>query len=79
MCHIAKTGDDMVSAIEKALFEGSTEARAARCESMKTETWEARVGAITRTVDLVEQRKWQTDEDDLVGAWPIFGDAAPAR
>jgi hypothetical protein len=32
-----------------------------------------------RTVDLVEMRKWQTAEDDLVGAWPIFGDAALAR
>ncbi len=78
LCHIAKTGDEMVAAIEKALAEGSPEQRAARCESMTTETWQARAAAVTRTVDLVEQRKWQTDEDDLVGAWPISGDAAPA-
>ena len=78
LCHIAKTGDDMVAAIEKALGEGTHEQRAARCESMKTETWQARVASVTRTVDLIEQRKWQTDEDDLVGAYPIFGTAAPA-
>jgi hypothetical protein len=45
---------------------------------MTSETWEARAAAVTRTVDLVEHRKWQTDEDDLVGAWPIFGNPAPA-
>jgi glycosyltransferase involved in cell wall biosynthesis len=78
LCHIAKTGDEMVAAIEKALGDGSREQRAARCESMKTETWQARVASVTRTVDLIEQRKWQTDEDDLVGAYPIVGSAAPA-
>jgi glycosyltransferase involved in cell wall biosynthesis len=79
LCHIAQTGDDMVAAIERALTEGSTEQRAARCESMQSETWQARVAAVTRTTDLVEMRKWQTDEDDLVGAWPIFGNSAFAR
>jgi len=78
LCHIAKTGDEMVAAIEKALTEGTLDQRAARCESMKTETWQARVASVTRTVDLIEHRKWQTDEDDLVGAYPIFGNAAPA-
>jgi hypothetical protein len=46
---------------------------------MQSETWQARAAAVTRTTDLVEMRKWQTDEDDLVGAWPIFGNAAFAR
>lgn len=78
LCHIAKTGDQMVAAIEKALGEGSPEQRATRCESMKSETWQARVASVTRTVDLVEQRKWQTDSDDLVGAWPIFGNTSAA-
>jgi glycosyltransferase involved in cell wall biosynthesis len=78
LCHIASTGDEMVAALERALGEGSPEQRAARCGSMTSETWEARAAAVTRTVDLVEHRKWQTDEDDLVGAWPIFGNPAPA-
>ncbi len=78
MCHIAKTGDEMIAAIERALTEGSPQQRAARCESMKTETWEARVAAVTRTVDLVEMRKWQTNESDLVGAWPISQHTASA-
>jgi glycosyltransferase involved in cell wall biosynthesis len=57
LCHIARTGDEMVAAVEKALAEGSPEQRAARCESMKTETWQARVAATMRTVDESEQRK----------------------
>ncbi len=75
LCHIAQTGDDMVAAIERALTEGSPAQRTARSESMQSETWQARVAGVTRTTDLVEMRKWQTDEDDLVGAWPIFGGA----
>ena len=43
---------------------------------MKSETWQARVASVMRTVELIELRKWQTDEDDLVGAWPIFGSPA---
>lgn len=71
LCHIAKTGDEMVAAIERALEEGSPEQRATRCESMKTETWQARAAAVTHTVDLVEQGK-------LVGPDPIFRDAVRA-
>lgn len=76
LCRIAKTGDEMVAAIERALEERSPDQRAARCESMKSETWQARVASVMRTVELIELRKWQTDEDDLVGAWPIFGSPA---
>jgi glycosyltransferase involved in cell wall biosynthesis len=79
LCHIAQTGDDMVAAIERAIGESTPEQRLARCESMQTETWQARVASVMRTVDLVEMRKWQTAEDDLVGAWPIFGNAALAQ
>ncbi|HEY5952693.1 MAG TPA: glycosyltransferase [Kofleriaceae bacterium] len=78
LCHIAQTGDAMVAAIERALTETSVEQRVARSKSMQSETWDARVAAVTRTVDLVEQRKWQTAEDDLVGAWPIVGNSAAA-
>lgn len=76
LCHIARTGDEMVAAIARALDEGSPAHRAARCESMKTETWQARVDAVTYTVDQIEQRKWQTSEDNLVAAWPILGNTA---
>ena len=71
LCHIAKTGDEMVAAIERALTEGSREARIARSAKMATETWAARVGAIQSTVDRLAERKSQTAHDDLVGAYPI--------
>lgn len=79
LCHIAKTGDEMVAAIERALGEGTLAHRVARSETMKAETWQARVAAVTRTVDLVEMRKLQTAEDDLVGAWPIFANPSYGR
>jgi glycosyltransferase involved in cell wall biosynthesis len=78
LCHIAQTGDEMVAAIERALGEGSADQRKARCASMQTETWEARVAAVTRTVDTIEAHKWQTDEEES-GAWPIYGNAAYVR
>jgi glycosyltransferase involved in cell wall biosynthesis len=70
LCHIAKTGDEMVAAIETALTEGSPAQRATRCESMQLETWHARVASVSRTLEPIEQRKWQTDDDDLAGSWP---------
>ena len=54
LCHIADTGDQMVEAIEKALTEGSRDARIARSGLMKTETWQARVAAIVATIDQLE-------------------------
>jgi glycosyltransferase involved in cell wall biosynthesis len=71
LCHIAKDGDEMIAAIEKALTEGSTAERIARSESMKTETWQARVASVTRIVDQLEARKHQTAHDDLIGAYPV--------
>jgi hypothetical protein len=41
----------MIAAIEKALTEGSQEERVARAKSMESETWQARVAAVTRTVE----------------------------
>lgn len=80
LCHIAKTGDEMIAAIEEALTEGSPQQRKARCESMRSETWHARVAAVTRAVDLVEQQKSSPESaDDVAGAWPLFGDSAAAR
>ena len=75
LCHIANTGDEMVAAIEKALTEGSREQRAARSALMKNETWQARVASILRVVDQLEQRAAQTAHDDLIGAWPVSGEA----
>src|SRR5690606_10271284 len=57
LCHIARNGDEMVAAIERALGERSPEARARRSALMRTETWEARVAAIARTLDQLEARK----------------------
>jgi glycosyltransferase involved in cell wall biosynthesis len=71
LCHIAKTGDEMIAAIEKALTEGSQAERVARAKSMESETWQARVAAVTRTVEKFEARKHQTAHDDLIGAFPI--------
>jgi len=75
LCHIASTGDEMVAAIEQALFEGGVAARIKRSELMANETWQARVGSILGIVDQFEARKAQTSEDDLIGAWPVRGDA----
>lgn len=75
LCHIARTGDEMVAAIERALAERSREAGARRSMLMKSETWEGRVAAIVRTIEQFEARKAQTAHDDLVGAWPVRGEA----
>jgi glycosyltransferase involved in cell wall biosynthesis len=78
LCHIADTGDAMVAAIERALTEGSREARIQRSAGMGSETWEARVASILRVVDQFEARKAQTAEDDLIGAWPVHDSALAA-
>lgn len=76
LCHIAKTGDQMVAAIEKALTEGDRQARIDRSNGMKTETWEARVAAILRVVDELETGEARLDK--IGGSWPLRGDAAAA-
>lgn len=75
LCHIARNGDEMVAAIERALGERSPEARARRSALMRTETWEARVAAIARTLDQLEARKAHSVYDDPRGAWPLHGEA----
>jgi glycosyltransferase involved in cell wall biosynthesis len=54
---VAKTGDEWVAAIERALAASSPADRAARSASMKSETWSARVAQVSRTVDDIAQRK----------------------
>ncbi|HEU4615856.1 MAG TPA: glycosyltransferase [Kofleriaceae bacterium] len=71
LCHIADTGDEMVAAIERALGEGSRQARLDRSALMQNETWEARVAAIEHVIEQLESREAQTAHDDLIGAWPV--------
>jgi glycosyltransferase involved in cell wall biosynthesis len=54
---IASTGDEWVAAIERALATDSANARAARSAAMISETWQARVAQVTRTVDDVAAHK----------------------
>ncbi len=56
-CRIAPTRGEFVAAIDAALKDGSTTARRVRSESMKTETWSARVADVMRTVDEISQAK----------------------
>lgn len=79
LCHIGQSYNDIVAACERALQEGSPEQRARRAKSMDSETWEARVAATMRTVEQFEARKHQTAHDDLIGAFPVFGEVAVAR
>ena len=51
LCRIADTPEQMIAAIERALAEGSREARCARSAGMANETWQARVAAILRVVE----------------------------
>jgi glycosyltransferase involved in cell wall biosynthesis len=78
LCHIAKTGDEMIAAIEKALTEGSPKERLLRAKSMESETWQGRVSSVTRIVEQFEARKLQTADDDLIGAFPIVDGSALA-
>ncbi len=57
LAHIADTPEETSAAFDKALGEGSLDARKARCESMRNETWPARVTRIGETVDAIERAK----------------------
>jgi len=46
-----------VTAIEQALGEGSRAARLARSDSMKSETWSARVTQVAQTIDEIAAKK----------------------
>lgn len=56
-CRIAPTRGEFVDAIEAALAEGGGDARRARSEAMKTETWSARVADVMRVVDEISHQR----------------------
>lgn len=56
-CHVATGGAAWIAAIERALTEGTPDARRARSEAMTSETWAARVAQVARTVDELEEKK----------------------
>jgi glycosyltransferase involved in cell wall biosynthesis len=57
LVQVASTPDEWVGAIERALADGSAEARAKRTAAMTTETWAARVAQVTKTIDEIAQGK----------------------
>ena len=57
LAHIADTPEETSAAFDRALGEGSAAARTQRSESMRTETWPARVSRIAETVDAIERDK----------------------
>jgi glycosyltransferase involved in cell wall biosynthesis len=57
LVQVATTPDEWVAAIERALADGSAEARAKRTAAMTTETWAARVAQVTKTIDEIAQGK----------------------
>jgi hypothetical protein len=59
LAHVARTREELVSAIERALSEGAPAQRAARSLAMQNETWAARVAQVARTVDEISERKQQ--------------------
>ena len=54
---VATTPDEFVAACDAALQETSEAQRRARSDSMKQETWSARVQNVARTIDEMAQRK----------------------
>jgi glycosyltransferase involved in cell wall biosynthesis len=57
LAHIADTPEETSAAFDKAMSEGALDARKLRCESMRNETWPARVARIGETVDAIERSK----------------------
>jgi glycosyltransferase involved in cell wall biosynthesis len=56
LCHIARSPDEAVAAIERALAEDRAY-RPLRSASMAQETWKARVAAVERTVESVARQR----------------------
>jgi glycosyltransferase involved in cell wall biosynthesis len=56
-CRVARTPDEFVAGIERALGEGDHAARLARSEAMKSETWQARVAEVVRVIDQISAEK----------------------
>jgi glycosyltransferase involved in cell wall biosynthesis len=54
LCHIARTPDEAISAIERALAERSPGLRRRRSDAMRAETWTARVDDLLATLEAVE-------------------------
>lgn len=51
VCHIARTPEEVIAAVQIAVKDDSQEKRRRRSEAMKSETWAARVASIVRIVD----------------------------
>jgi glycosyltransferase involved in cell wall biosynthesis len=56
-CRFAETNEEFLEGVEAALAEDSPEKRRARSESMKAETWERKVGALSQLVEKAAARK----------------------
>ena len=61
-CRVARTGDEMIAAIEAALGEGGALARRRRSAAMTNETWSARVADVMRIVDEITRAKDRSKE-----------------
>jgi len=57
LVQVASTADEWVAAIERALANNSSSARAARTAAMTTETWSARVAQVAKTIDKIAAEK----------------------
>jgi glycosyltransferase involved in cell wall biosynthesis len=57
VCTVAKTHDEFIVGLERAVKDNSSKARLARSERMKAETWEKKVAELGDTVCDVSQRK----------------------
>ncbi len=55
--YVARTHDEFISKLEQAIREDSAEARRRRSDSMRGETWEARVAAVGDAIDNVRNAK----------------------
>jgi glycosyltransferase involved in cell wall biosynthesis len=55
--HVARGHDEFISKVQQAIGEGSPEARQRRSDSMRRETWEARLTAITDIIVNVRNAK----------------------
>ena len=53
-CAVAGTPDEFVAAVERALEDDTPDAREARSDAMKAESWERRAGSIRRSIDELE-------------------------
>jgi glycosyltransferase involved in cell wall biosynthesis len=57
LCRVAASAPEFVAALEQALEDSGPAARGTRSAAMKNETWSARVGDVTRTIDAIARRK----------------------